>query len=776
MPSGFQIRSYPFDAPHKQVVGLDSHPLGRDWPVVYLIHNTKELYIGETSNAMARMSNHLENQRRKNLTEVKIIFDKEYNKSAILDIEQSLIHLCSVDGTFQLQNRNAGQSKKHNYYQREKYLNKVDEIWQQLYKMRMASKTILDIRNSDCYKYSPYHSLTEEQNAICMATMNDIMDHLLNGQRGATIIQGTAGTGKSVVLMNMLFQLVNAHSFSVDFSEEDEDLTEYQEIQHKVVEYLQKAGKKELKVAYVIAMTSFRATIKEVFRLTKNGLRANMVIGPSELSVSDTVEQYDVIFVDEAHRLAQRKNISYMGAFDAKCKELFGPNVDPRDYTQLDWILACSKNVVLIYDHNQHVAGSDITLDQIANSIAPFNPSRRRLTTQMRCAGGQEFAHYVKEILDATCTQRLAMADYDFRLYEDVSDMVRDIKEKEKEHKLCRVAAGYAWEWKSKGIKTPEEVIRLGKEDIEINGHRYIWNMSAQGWILGENAINEIGCIHTTQGYDLNYAGIILGREIDYDPNKDEIVINPKLFFDKKAKNGTTPEQLKNYIVNAYRTMMLRGIKGCYVYACNPNLRAYLAQFISVVSASETKTVTPLSSILSQDEEDDNHKQLLQLDEIADHTLLHQRYIPVFDFKMACGAMEDGENIQTMSENGIEKGWVDAEMIGCRANENMFIVQAKGDSMLDKIHSGDLCLFERYTNTNAGSRNGDIVLAKQPNKDSDYRCNYTIKKYTSEKMIHEDGTWEHAQIILQPLNPAYNPIVLSPDDEVSVIARFVRVI
>ena len=100
-------------------------------------------------------------------------------------------------------------------------------------------------------------------------------------------------------------------------------------------------------------------------------------------------------------------------------------------------------------------------------------------------------------------------------------------------------------------------------------------------WILRPNSIDEIGCIHTTQGYDLNYVGVIFGKEIDYNKETNEIIIDPSNHFDSNVQRGTTPEELKQYLINSYKVMMSRGIKGCYVYVCNPSLKEYLSKFIS---------------------------------------------------------------------------------------------------------------------------------------------------------------------------------------------------
>lgn len=104
--------------------------------------------------------------------------------------------------------------------------------------------------------------------------------------------------------------------------------------------------------------------------------------------------------------------------------------------------------------------------------------------------------------------------------------------------------------------------------------------------------------------------------------------------------------------------------------------------------------------------------------------------------------------------------WIDVSACGFKPNENMFVIHAKGDSMMPKIHDGDLCVFERYT---GGSREGEIVLAQVYGEDDDYLCRYTIKEYHSEKTVSDDS-WEHSKIELIPINTdGYSPITLDND-------------
>ena len=144
-------------------------------------------------------------------------------------------------------------------------------------------------------------------------------------------------------------------------------------------------------------------------------------------------------------------------------------------------------------------------------------------------------------------------------------------------------------------------------------------------------------------------------------------------------------------------------------------------------------------------------------------------YLPLYPFHIACGILESGG---ALAEDGVER-WIDVSSCGFKPNENMFVVHAKGDSMMPKIHDGDLCVFERYT---GGSREGEIVLAQVFGKDDDYLCGYTIKKYHSEKTVSNDS-WEHLKIELLPINTdGYSPIVIDDVENYRVLGLLRHVI
>src|SRR5690606_21854296 len=131
----------------------------------------------------------------------------------------------------------------------------------------------------------------------------------------------------------------------------------------------------------------------------------------------------------------------------------------------------------------------------------------------------------------------------------------------------------FAWDWVSKKDRSLNDIV-IGEIELQ-------WNSTDVDWVNSRNAINEVGCIHTTQGYDLNYTGVIIGPELDYDFATNSLVVYKERYKDKNGKNTINDlEVLKNYILNIYRTILFRGIKGIFIYTCNPNLQKYLSLYI----------------------------------------------------------------------------------------------------------------------------------------------------------------------------------------------------
>ncbi len=573
MKSNFEVKEYEFN--NSALNNINQKYI--NWPVVYLISSNNKVYIGETSNIKSRMKQHLNNPDRKFLKIINIIFDEKFNKSAILDIEQSLIRMFYADSRFDsnkgILNKNNGQSSKHNYYQREMYLNKLEDIWKKLQQKKLAKKSYNSIINSDIYKYSPFTSLTNEQQDIMCKIINNILDCLEGKTTNKTsIITGLAGTGKTILAINLIYTIVNADFSNIDTFKEGEDieieiLSEYDKTIHRLRKYILRNEK--IKIGFVVPMTSLRKTLKTVFiSIDRKNLR-NIVIAPGDVTKDD----YDVIICDEAHRLAQYKNIANMGYFRKKCEEL---GIDENTATQLDWINMNSKYKVLFYDGNQTIKGSDISKDKMDKLIEENSDKCYSLTTQLRCKSGELFLDSIDKLFKCSLKNKIESSkDFEIKVFDDPNEMIDKIKELDKKIGLCRNVAGYDWEWKSKD-KPIEEIRKKDLYDFDFKGKKYIWNHTRNGWILSSNAVNEIGCVHTVQGYDLNYVGVIIGPDLSYNKEKNKIEVHIDKLKDKNVKKGTDEKTVQEYIINTYKVLLERGIKGCYIYACDESMQEYL--------------------------------------------------------------------------------------------------------------------------------------------------------------------------------------------------------
>lgn len=389
--------------------------------------------------------------------------------------------------------------------------------------------------NSDLFKYSPYKKLNDNQRNTVEAIIQMIREEDTN----RIVINGTPGSGKTIIAVYLMKYLMGREEF-----------------QNK-------------QIGFVVPQTSFRKTMKLIFE-SIYGLRPSQVLSPLDIAK----KKYDILLVDEAHRLHQYKNISYMGSFKKNCEKL-GLTTEA---DELDWIIKQSDCTILLYDAMQVVGPSEIDYQRfnqkMQNSMRKCMTSYFTLSTQMRVQGGNAYIDFVKSVFWGLFTEKYKPEKYDLKIYLDFSKFEKDMYRKETEVGLSRMVAGYAWPWISKKDQT--------KKDIEIQGIKRKWNHCTEGWVHTPEAIDEVGCIHSIQGHDLNYAFVILGKDIGYDKNMKQIIVRKELYFDQNGKRSTTYEQLLEYIKNIYYVLMTRGIKGTFLYVCDDDLREYLSQYIEV--------------------------------------------------------------------------------------------------------------------------------------------------------------------------------------------------
>lgn len=669
-----QIKTFCFD--RDSFEQIKKYQFGKNWPAVYVLENQKEIYIGQTVSVYDRSKQHYENPERRRLDQVHIISDEEFNVSAALDIESWLIQYISADGRYIIQNGNGGL-KNHNYYDKVKYRTKFELTWEILREKGIVNNSLEDLKNSDLFKYSPYKSLTEDQLFVARSIINDIE----KGVASTFIVRGKPGTGKTILATYLLKYL--------------KDKTET----------------KNLNAGLVVPMAGLRKTISKVFSKIK-GFKSSVVIGPSDV----TKKQYDLLIIDEAHRLQRRKGIMGYGSFDSTNKRLGLDN----EGTQLDWIMKSSKYQIFFYDENQSVRPADVRPEDFKKVGAKYYD----LSSQMRVEAGEEYIKYIEDIFDLKNTTAKTFPNYDFQIFDNVKEMVSRIKEKDNKYGLSRVVAGYAWPWHTK----PGNNKKLQSYDIEIDGLQLVWNSTAQDWVNSPNAVNEVGCIHTVQGYDLNYVGVIIGPEFSYDEVSKKFTIDRQKYFDINGRNGTDPEELERYIINIYKTLLTRGIKGTYVHVVDLGLRNYLRAATGYGrSPVQERVIKTLSSPYAN--------QMVSL--------------PLFN-SIGCGDfMFADSEVQEMVS-------IKAELVS--RGLKYFLLRATGDSM-----------------NKAGVNDGDIIL-----------CRKTFTPNEGDKvvaLVGDDATLKvfhktQDSVILRPqsTNTRHQDILFTESDDIKIQGVMVKVL
>ena len=569
-----KIEQYSFDK--EGILKLrDTCQHGVDWPVVYILSGNKEAYIGETQSAYNRMIQHLstKDSLRKNLTRINLIQSEVFNKSAILDIENMLITHMHADGIFILQNANGGQSKLHNYYQRNMYQDLFGNIWIKLKGLNLAKHNLFEVENLDVFKFSPYKKLTNEQYEVVEELLKLYSKAIQQESRIDIVVNGGAGTGKSLIAIYFINVIASILNNNYDYSH-NENYIDNESFFSKAdfVKSVKKYGNN--KICFVVAAPSFKNTVKKIFSSIKE-LRKIKVLSPSEASRGD----YDIIIVDEAHRLKRRNKLTNYGTHDSVNKELNLPNYS----TELDWMkMKAKKMLILFYDNKQTVKESDVKSEDFEKTILGDKVFQFFLNTQMRVKGGNEYIDFVNKLFTNTPSMYYGKNEYDIKVFENCHEMFEEIKKKNLEYNgLCRVLSGLSFYWRKKA-RDKSTTNYKQKYDFTIDGYNYCWNVdfNAGDFITNDDNIDKIGCIYTSQGYDLNFAGVILGEDISYNTFTQKIEYHVDRFIDKNAKSDNIDATINN-IINAYKILLTRGIYGTYIYAVDKNLRKYIKTLIN---------------------------------------------------------------------------------------------------------------------------------------------------------------------------------------------------
>lgn len=396
---------------------------------------------------------------------------------------------------------------------------------------------------------NPEFVMIDDQKVVYEQIINYVKSCIAQNEKGVFIVKGGPGTGKSVLAINLLVQHIQDDYFAM---------------------YVTKNSAPRAVYATKLKGTMKKKSIDNLFK------------GSGSFHAADQNE-FDLLIVDEAHRLNEKS-----GLFSN-----LGEN-------QVKEIMNSAKFSVFFIDEAQRVTLKDIGSVELIKKFARelgVKVYEGELASQFRCDGSDGYIAWLDDVLGIreTANNNDLGMDYDIQIIDSPNELLNIIKEKNKINNKARLVAGYCWEWISEG-KNNRDV-----HDIVIEGHDFSisWNLGNDIWAISEESVDEAGCIHTCQGLEFDYVGVIIGDDLRFE--EGQIITD----YTKRAKTDQSikgikkrmkedPENAKkvvdSIIRNTYRTLMTRGQKGCYVYCTDENLANYLKHRLGKVYKERNET------------------------------------------------------------------------------------------------------------------------------------------------------------------------------------------
>lgn len=501
------------------------------------------------------------------------------------------------------------------------------------------------------------------------------------------LVEGGPGTGKSVVAINLLVELINR-----------------QRVAH-----------------YVTRNSAPRKVYRTKLTNTMRGNRIDALFKSSGAYHAVDPDSIDALIVDEAHRLNEKSGVfSHLGE------------------NQIKEIIDAAGLSVFFIDPDQQVHWKDIGSKEEIERWAHKKGAtlhRANLRSQFRCNGSDGFLAWIDNALQIRETENAHAGDldYDVKVVESPVELRNKIYEKNVEANRARLLAGYCWDWRSK--KDPEAY------DIEFPeyGFSMRWNLDKDGmlWMIQPNSVHEIGCIHTCQGLELDYVGVIIGPDLVVrDGNiitrpEERSKMDASIKGYKKARKESPEEadaKAEAIIKNTYRTLLSRGIKGCYIWCTDSETNEYFKELIGADNSSREEG--------EGIEQEDTALPVLDIEDVRPFV----NAVPIVNLKAAAGGFSEFQAVEDYQ-------WVELPDY-IKPAEGMFVAQVVGESMNRRIPNGAWCLFQ---GPRGGTRQGKIVLVQHRDiQDLDIGGNFTVKRYESDKKADPDTGWRHQKIRLVP--------------------------
>ena len=553
-----------------------------DYPVIY-IHtwqsraDEKEgvdsIYVGESTDVIKRTSQHyIAAEEEKNwqwhlkndgdTPSLYIIGHSHFNKSLTLDLENRLIDFCLSMDTTRIYN---GRGNPQGRYSNE---DELDEIFSVIWKKLKKSNDKLflsesQIKKSAIYKASPNHKLTSDQLEAKNKIIERVFDAICNNKgRQLIFVEGDAGTGKTVLTSSTFYELLEMEAFEKRY------LNCYMLVNHE----------EQLRVYRDIGK--------------KLGVCEDRIIKPTSFinACSGAREKVDVVFIDEAHLMWTQGKQSYRGE------------------NQLDDIMNIAHVTVIMFDRNQVLRTEQYWEDKQIEEKINFSKGQDNyieLKNQYRMTCAQETVQWIDLLTKELKIDKLHLSKknqdsngYEVVFFDSVDQMQKEIvcKAGKPDSCLSRLIATYDWEYKGKkGRNGSYWQVEIGEWSLPWNGETFDdqpWGNDkrkkrrekALAWAEQAHTINEVGSIFTIQGFDLQYAGVIIGPSVCYDKKEKCIYFDEgKKKYSSMLNNRTLSDGQKKKVSDELfrhelRVLMTRGTKGLYIYACDNDLREALKE------------------------------------------------------------------------------------------------------------------------------------------------------------------------------------------------------
>ncbi|MFC4653209.1 DNA/RNA helicase domain-containing protein [Lactococcus nasutitermitis] len=525
-----------------------------DFPTVYFVYDKKNeeytVYVGETNNVFRRTKQHFIEPRddwqqlNASQSAQMLVFGNEFsNKSVTLDLENKFMNyflgVPSIKNDKGINNRRGNPQGK--YYPKDK----IDAIFKEGWKRLNQEEPdlfpdIKVIENSALFKSSPFKTLSESQQNAQNQIIMKIEEAVSQEKETLILVTGSAGSGKTVLLSNVFYNL------QLESKEDDNVLLK---------------GKK----AFVLVNHNEQLSVyQQISR--KLGLNENQVMKPNSFLKKYENEKVDIVIVDEGHLLATRNGQAF-----------------PKKYglTQLEALRKISKIVVLVFDEYQILTGGQYvdpnTILELKHE-ANLENKLIELHDQHRMQMSTATNNWLNDFIWNHEIDQIPHDDkYELKIFDNPTDLYNGIKEKsnDTEYGLSRMLASYDWDWKSDGQKWC----------VEINNFSLPWNYyytkasDSTPWAENPDSIKEVGSTFTIQGFDLNYAGVIIGPSVKYNPQDKKIFFDADGSKNKKAiekKHGI--DAINHNLNNELNVLLTRGVHGLYICACDESLQKALLE------------------------------------------------------------------------------------------------------------------------------------------------------------------------------------------------------